>query len=149
MANSVKSHVNGKDGKIILTPTPDGIVVTQERNGIACGNIILSPEDMEKLAKALFAKKKEMFPPAPPPSTHAVPSIQPPKPNAPAAGTGGSSYMAQQKALHKNAYGRWSEDDDNLLRKYHDLGLSVPETATLLGRNDGAIASRKNKLGLS
>ena len=143
------SYVNGKDGKIILTPTPDGIVVTQERDGIACGDIVLSPADMEKLAKALFAKKKKMFPPAPPPSTHAVPSTQPTKPNAPTASTGGSSYMAQQKALHKNAYGRWSKDDDDLLRKYHKLGLSVPEMATLLGRNNGAIASRKNKLDLS
>lgn len=146
--NTKTSYINGKYGKIIINSGPNGIIVTQERNNIICREIILAPEDMEKLAKALFAKKKEMFPPVPPPSTPAVSGTQPPKSNAPTAGTG-SSYMEQQKALHSNAYSQWTREEDERLRMLHACGLSVSEIANILGRNEGAIASRKNKLGLS
>ena len=58
------------------------------------------------------------------------------------------SYMEQQKRLHANAYVRWNELEDNMLRTLYCQGLSTEEIAKLMERNVGGIASRIKKLEL-
>lgn len=58
------------------------------------------------------------------------------------------SYMEQQKQLHANAYVRWNEVEDNMLRTLYYQGLSTGEIAKLMERNVGGIASRIKKLEL-
>ena len=58
------------------------------------------------------------------------------------------SHMEQQKQLHANAYVRWNEVEDNMLRSLYYQGLSTGEIAKLLERNVGGIASSIKKLEL-
>ena len=58
------------------------------------------------------------------------------------------SYIDQQKQLHHNAYAKWTTEDDELLCHYVEEGVSTKELCRIFGRNDGAIRSRINKLGL-
>ena len=59
--NNKPSYVNGIYGKIVLNVMSDGIVLTQDRTDGTSGSIALGEEDIEKLAKGLFVKKKEFF----------------------------------------------------------------------------------------
>lgn len=58
------------------------------------------------------------------------------------------SYMEQQKRLHNNAYAKWAPEDDEQLKILYKKGTSIQELTRLFGRNEGAIYSRINKLGL-
>lgn len=58
------------------------------------------------------------------------------------------SYMEQQKQLHHNAYARWTTEDDDQLCCLVEEGVSIQELCRIFGRNEGAIRSRINKLGL-
>ena len=58
------------------------------------------------------------------------------------------SYMDQQKQLHHNAYAKWTAEDDNQLCNLVEEGVSIQELCRKFGRNEGAIHSRINKLGL-
>ena len=137
------SYVNGHYGKINVNVLDDGVVLTQENNGKVSGGIALTPEDMEKLAKALFAVKKNNFP-------SSVSTPKPPVQKAtPSTTTPGSSYMQEQKEKYENAYKPWTEYDDMRLKEYHSKGYCTSEIAKLLDRNEGAITSRLKKLGLT
>ncbi|WP_128507520.1 hypothetical protein [Streptomyces inhibens] len=48
---------------------------------------------------------------------------------------------------HRNAYQKWSAEDDERLLDMHDTGSSVEELAECFGRQPSAIRSRLDKLG--
>lgn len=50
---------------------------------------------------------------------------------------------------HKQAYAKWTREEEELLINSLAEGLNVEEIATMLERQPGAIASRINKLGLN
>lgn len=58
------------------------------------------------------------------------------------------SYMERQKQSYAKAYAPWTEEDDNQLRRYVRLELTLKEITCLTGRNAGAIQSRIKKLGI-
>lgn len=58
----------------------------------------------------------------------------------------GESHMARQKRLHKNAYAKWSREDDRTLLAMYEAGGTMKVLATFFSRNEGAIRSRLNKL---
>ena len=49
---------------------------------------------------------------------------------------------------HKQAYTKWTTEDDERLKKLHEEGRKISELADDFGRKDGAIRSRLRKLGL-
>ena len=54
-----------------------------------------------------------------------------------------SKYSVKNiRNVHPRAYERWTGDEDNLLIKKYEMGLSNLELATSLGRQQGAIQSR-------
>ena len=59
------------------------------------------------------------------------------------------SYMDQQKQLHPNAYAKWSQEEDDLLKEMLKQGASIDELMTRFKRNEGAIRSRLKKLYLN
>lgn len=59
------------------------------------------------------------------------------------------SYMDKQKLIHPKAYFKWTEEDDLLLTKLYQEGLSIQDLMDRFMRNEGAILSRINKLGLN
>ena len=57
------------------------------------------------------------------------------------------SYDVEEiRQEYPSAYEKWSDEDDNELKRLHDLGLSIPELVKRFGRNPGAIRSRLRKL---
>lgn len=141
MNNNKSSYVNGTYGRIHLKVLTDGVVLVQDRADGTSGSIALSIADIDKLAKALFVKKKE-FSPFPPPKS-AVP-VAP----APIKKKQATSYMAQQKAQYQLAYAKWTPNEETRLQDEFANGMTIPEMATLHGRGEGAIRSRLVKLGL-
>ena len=57
------------------------------------------------------------------------------------------SYMNRQRRLHRNAYAKWTGEDDRTLQARFMAGASVSELAAAFNRNEGAIRSRLRKLG--
>lgn len=143
MTKNYKDHyVNSINGKVHIDIGDHGVVLKQEVEGVATGFISLTHEEMEKLARALFAIKKDLSPEllqsqTPPPI---LPSFtNPPMP---------TNHMDKMKAKYEKAYAPWTKDEEKMLKEYYAHGLAVSEIAKLLGRNDGAIISRMNRLGL-
>lgn len=59
------------------------------------------------------------------------------------------AYTVEEKRReHPRAYEKWPPEDDELLKEMYAAGHSVAELAKHFGRNNGAIRSRLNKLGL-
>jgi ATP-dependent DNA helicase PIF1 len=52
------------------------------------------------------------------------------------------------RAKNKNAYRKWTEEEDEDLARRHRAGEKIKEIAAALGRQKGAISSRIAKLGL-
>lgn len=140
-SNNKSSYVNGTYGKIHLHVLTDGVVLVQDRADGTSGSIALAIDDIDKLARALFVKKKELSPFHPPKS--AVP-VAP----APIKTKQATSYMAQQKAQYQQAYAKWSPDEEARLQDEFANGMTIPEMAALHGRGEGAIRTRLVKLGL-
>jgi len=141
ISKNKSSYVNGTYGRIHLNVLTDGVVLVQNRADGTKSSIALSIADIDKLAKALFVKKKE-FSPFPPPKS-AVP-VAP----APIKTKQATSYMAQQKAQYQQAYAKWNPDEEARLQDEFANGKTIPEMADLHGRGEGAIRSRLVKLGL-
>lgn len=59
-----------------------------------------------------------------------------------------SYSFIEVRARYPNAYEKWSNEQDELLKRYFEKGLSVEEMAIKLQRTSGAIRSRIKKLGL-
>ena len=135
------SYVNGTYGKIHLNVLTDGVVLVQDRADGTKSSIALSIADIDKLARALFVKKKELLP-FPPPKSAVPVAPAPIKTKQP------SSYMAQQKAQYQQAFAKWSPDEEARLQDEFANGMTIPEMAALHGRGEGAIRSRLVKLGL-
>ncbi|HET8572278.1 MAG TPA: hypothetical protein VFL76_00275 [Edaphocola sp.] len=55
---------------------------------------------------------------------------------------------AEKQRAHKNAYERWSTEDDEKLELLFCEGKSVKELSAIFARNEGAIESRIKKLEL-
>jgi hypothetical protein len=141
MNNNKSSYVNGLFGKIHLNVLTDGVVLVQDRADGTSGSIALSIDDIDKLARALFVKKKD-FSPFPPPKSSL------PVAPAPIKTKQATSYMAQQKTQHQQAYAKWSPDEEARLQDEFANGMTIPEMAALHGRGEGAIRTRLVKLGL-
>lgn len=145
MAKNYKEHyVNSIIGRVHIDIGDHGVVLKQEINGVTAGFISLTHEEMEKLARALFAIKKDLslsFP-----QSQALPPILPSFANAPMPTR---SHMNEMKAKYEKAYVPWTAEEEEKLKKYHAQGLTVADISKLLRRNKGAINSRKKKLGLS
>jgi hypothetical protein len=141
MNNNKSSYVNGTYGRIHLNVLTDGVVLVQDRADGTKSSIALAIDDIDKLARALFSMKKE-FSPFPPPKS-AVP-VTP----IPINTKQDTSYMAQQKAQHQQAYAKWSPDEEARLKDEFANGKTISEMSTLHERGEGAIRSRLVKLGL-
>lgn len=142
--NNKPSYVNGIYGKILMNVMSDGIVLTQDRTDGTSGSIALGEEDIEKLAKGLFVKKKEFFPSTPPQKATIAPAFATPVVSAKKP----ASYMEQEKTLHKQAYSKWTDEEEKCLTDEFKAGMSFAEMATLHDRSEGAIMSRLIQLGL-
>ena len=144
MAKNYKKHyVNSVIGRVHIDIGDHGVVLKQEIGGVVTGTISLTHEEMEKLARALFAIKKDL--PSDSIQSQALPPILPSFTNTPFA----TSHMDELKAKYKKAYNPWTKEEEEKLKKYHVQGLTTRDISKLLGRNEGAISSRKKKLGLS
>lgn len=59
------------------------------------------------------------------------------------------SYSVDEiQKIHKNAYEKWTLEDDERLKSYVRSGRNIGTMASCLGRNSGAIVSRLKKLGI-
>ena len=144
MAKNYKKHyVNSVIGRVHIDIGDHGVVLKQEIGGVVTGTISLTHEEMEKLARALFAIKKDL--PSDSLQSQALSPILPSFTNSPMA----TSHMDELKAEYKKAYNPWTTEEEEMLKKYHIQGLTTRDISKLLGRNEGAISSRKKKLGLS
>lgn len=147
MTKHYNSHyVNSTNGRVDINLSDSGVMITQQTEGGVAGAISITSEEMEKLAKALFAIKKEAFPVSPQSPAISVPSSTN-TPNFSNTSTP-TTYMEKKKETYAKAYFPWTTEDENLLKKYCVQGLDVSEIAKLLDRNDGAIISRMKRLGL-
>ncbi len=143
MAKNYKEHyVNSVIGRVHIDIGDHGVVLKQEIEGVATGFISLTHEEMEKLARALFAIKKDLTSDS---LQSQTPPILPSFTNIPTP----TSHMDEMKGKHKKAYNPWTKEEEEQLKKYHIQGLTVQDISKLLERNEGAIVSRKKKLGLS
>ena len=140
-SNNKPSYVNGSYGKIHLNVLTDGVVLVQDRADGTKSSIALAIDDIDKLARALFVKKKDFSP------FHRPKSAVPAAP-APIKTKQATSYMAQQKAQHKQAYAKWTPDEEARLQDEFANGKTITEMTELHGRGEGAIRSRLVKLGL-
>lgn len=116
-------------GHIDVAEDPGGSVrITQNGQSIR-----ITPDEIQKLAGCLFAYKKKKYP-------------QPPKPDS--SKQAGDSYMSKQKEEHPNAYNQWTPEEEARMKELQKMGLSAKEIGERLGRNEGAILSRLNKVDL-
>ena len=144
MVKKYKEHyVNSVIGRVHIDIGDHGVVLKQDINGMVAGTISLTHEEMEKLARALFAIKKDL--PSDSLQSQALPPIFPSFTNPHLA----TSHMDEMKAKYKKAYSPWTKEEDEMLKKYQTQGLTAADISKLLERNEGAIVSRKRKLGLS
>ena len=56
--------------------------------------------------------------------------------------------MSKQKEEHPNAYNQWTPEEEARMKELQKMGLSAKEIGERLGRNEGAILSRLNKVDL-
>ena len=64
-------------------------------------------------------------------------------------GTNIKSYTkAEKQAIHKNAYEKWTEEEDYKLEELYCQGSTIEELSKKFARNKGAIESRIRKLEL-
>jgi len=59
-----------------------------------------------------------------------------------------TSEVEEIRQKHSKAYEKWTEEEDNILKKGYSQGKKIDEIAGVLKRQPGAIRSRLNKLGL-
>jgi hypothetical protein len=57
-------------------------------------------------------------------------------------------FIELQRQTHKNAYSKWTKEDDEKLEILFCEGHSISELSKIFDRNNGAIRSRINKLDL-
>lgn len=145
-----QNYMKGHHGKVFFDEVDsDTILLRQEDgNGATKGVIHLSLADMEKLAKGLFARKKEMVAKSQAmANTFSVQPAKPTKTTEKAIATS-NTYMQQQKESHPNAYIPWTKEEEDKLKDMVQAGLEVKVISDALQRNEGAITSRIKKLGL-
>lgn len=82
MTKNKDSYINAHLGRVNIYTKPNGVIISQKQNGGMENMIILSPEDMGKLGRALLAKQRESFPDSLPPKK-AAPLQQPVSPSIP------------------------------------------------------------------
>lgn len=56
--------------------------------------------------------------------------------------------LAEKRRQHPRAYERWTDEEDDQLRREHAEGLTAAEMVESHGRNKGAITARLERLGL-
>lgn len=138
MTKNKDSYINAHLGRVNIYTKPNGVIISQKQNGGMENMIILSPEDMGKLGRALLAKQRESFPDSLPPKK-AAPLQQPVSPSIP---------VITSNVTYSKAYAPWTTEEENLLREYYRQGKTIAEISALMSRNEGAIQSRKKKIGL-
>lgn len=130
------SYTSSLGSKLTIEVLDYGVILHPDSDTIA-----LTPDDMEKFAKTLFAIRRKNFPDSVLPKQASI-GIHLPKASSPL------SYMESQKLQHKMAYQPWSEQEEDRLRTLVKLGKTPSEIAESLDRNEGSIYSRMRKLGL-
>lgn len=141
LMKTTPAYVCGKYGKIYFDRASEGWVrIRQVKQNGTIGYIDLADEDMEKLAKGLFAKYKQLH--------HETSQTKRPKTSQTSIAPK-STHIQQLKAKYENAYNKWTNDDEALLKRYHSEGKTNAEISGLLRRNTGAVRSRLKKLGLT
>ena len=135
MTKNKDSYINAHLGRVNIYTQTNGVIITQKLNGQE-NLICLSAEDMGKLGRALLAKQRESFPDSLPPKKAAPPT---------SSVTAGTSNVA---SVYARAYAPWTTEEENTLREYCKQGKTVAEISALMSRNEGAIQSRKKKIGL-
>ena len=144
-----RNYMKGLLGNVFFDEVDSNTILLRQEdgNGATKGVIHLPLADMEKLAKGLFARKKEME--AKSQAMANTFSMQPAKPTKTTekAIATSSTYMQQQKESHPNAYIPWTKEEDKL-KNMVQAGLEGKVISDALQRNEGAITSRIKKLGL-
>ena len=77
MPKNYKEHyVNSVIGRVHIDIGDHGVVLKQEINGVTAGFISLTHDEMEKLARALFALKRDVASSSP--QSHVLSPVLPP-----------------------------------------------------------------------
>lgn len=145
-----QNYMKGLLGNVFFDEVDSNTILLRQEdgNGATKGGIHLPLADMEKLAKGLFARKKEMEAKSQAKAnTFSVQPTKPTKTTEKAIATC-STYMQQQKESHPNAYIPWTKEEEDKLKDMVQAGLEVKVISDALQRNEGAITSRMKKLGL-
>lgn len=136
--NNQLLYISCDYGKIVISPDDKGnVVISQKRTNGTYGEIILRADEMERLAKGIFKKRRDLLP------TPLKPLPQPsPKSSSPKA------YTIEQKRKEqgKGAYKSWTKEDDEKLKELYAKGVSETELADFFQRGTGAIRSRISKI---
>lgn len=116
MTKYSKSHyVNSTNGRVDINLSDSGVIITQQTEGRVAGAISITSEEVEKLAKALFAIRKEAFPVSPQSPAISVSSST----NTPNYSNTSTSitYMEKMKEKYAMAYGQRMMKICNLTQK--------------------------------
>lgn len=134
-----KYKVNCGRGQIFISQIDNGnVVITQGNNS---ESLLLTIDEMEKFAKALFKMNKQLKTEK---QTSASSGIRP----TVAKSSVTPNQMERTKRIYPNAYSPWSPQEESVLLLLHDEGKNISEMASALKRNEGAIRSRLKKLGV-
>ena len=131
-------YVNCGHGNIFITPDGKGnVTISQKRMNGSYGEIVLSVDEMERLAKGIFAKRRDV-----------VPTIQEPTTLPPQKQKAQKAYTLEQKRNEQgqDAYKPWTKEDDKNLKELYEKGLTIEQLAKHFHRSKGAIESRINKV---
>lgn len=122
-------RVNSTFGRIDVEEDGNG-AISISQNG---QSIRITPDEIQKLAGCLYAYKKDKYPQ---PATNSTT-----KPSR-----SGGSYMSKQKEKFSNAYKPWTPEEEARLKELHDSGMEPKEIGVQLGRNEGSILARLDKI---
>ena len=114
-----KHYVNSVIGRVHIDIGDHGVVLKQEIGNVTTGSISLTHDEMEKLARALFAIKKDLSSDSQ--LSQALPPVLPSFTKPPMA----TNHMDEMKAKYERAYNPWTADEEEMLKKYY--GSTKPQ----------------------
>lgn len=120
MIKNYKEHyVNSTIGRVYIDISDHGVVLKQEIDDVATGFISLTHEEMEKLARALFAIKKDLSSDSQ--LSQALSPVLPSFTKPPMA----TNHMDEMKAKYERAYNPWTADEEEMLKNTTPKGLKI------------------------
>ena len=144
MNNNCFNRVNSKHGNINIDVDANGNIVLSQQWGD--GKIILTSDEAGNLGRCILGKIKALNrsqvqnqPNSPSQAPPTTPTAVTPK-----------AYTVDEKRKEqgRNAYARWTEQDDQKLKELYGQKKSIRELAEHFHRGKRAIQSRLSKLGL-